>query len=100
MSIKINVKPTELKKVLSLKKAEHPDVEELAKEVVRELKTMWHAQDHYAIMMLDLSEKAIYTFGVYYTQKQADNDLLRQSSLGPGTSRGWVRKAKCVPDVV
>jgi hypothetical protein len=86
--------------VISLLEAEHPDVEGLAKEVVIELKTMWQAQDHYVIMMVDPSGKRIYTFGVYYTQKQAEKDLFRLSSPGPGPSRGWVQKIKGVPDAV
>lgn len=40
MSMKISVKPTELRKVISLLETEHPDVEELAKQVVTELKAM------------------------------------------------------------
>lgn len=100
MSIKVSAKPTELKKVISLLEAEHPDVEGLAKEVVIELKTMWQAQDHYVIMMVDPSGKRIYTFGVYYTQKQAEKDLFRLSSPGPDPSKGWVQKIKGVPDAV
>lgn len=100
MSIKISVKPTELKKVISLLEAEHPDVEELAKEVVKELKAMWVKQDQYVVQMLDPNGKAIYTFGVYYTPSQAQKELARLSSPGPGPTRGWVQKVRGVPDDV
>ena len=96
----MRAKPTELKKVVSLLEAEHPDVDALAKEVVVELKNMWQAQDHYVIMMLDAGANQIYTFGVYYTLKQAEKDLDRLSSPGPTPARGWVQKIKGVPDGV
>lgn len=96
----IRVKPTELKKVISLLETEHPDVEELAKQVVTQLKEMWVKQDQYVVQMLDPQGRAIYTFGVYYTPSQAQKELARLSSPGPGPTRGWVQKVRGVPDDV
>jgi len=96
----MRAKPTELKKVISLLEAEHPDVKDLAKQVMTTLQTMWQAQNHYVIMMLDQSGKKICTFGAYYTQNQAEKDLFRLSSPTPQPARGWVQKIKGVPDAV
>lgn len=96
----IRVKPTELKKVIGLLETEHPDVEELAKQVVTQLKEMWVKQDQYVVHMLDPGGRAIYTFGVYYTPSQAQKELARLSSPGPGPTRGWVQKVRGVLDDV
>lgn len=98
--MKISVKPTELKKVISLLEAEHPDVEELAKQVVKELKEMWVKQDHYVVHMLEPQGKALFTWGVYYTPSQAKKELERLVSPGPGSTRGWVQKIRVMNDDV
>jgi hypothetical protein len=100
VSMKISVKPTELKKVISLLEAEHPDVEDLARQVVTELKGMWVKQDQYVVHMLDPAGRAIYTFGVHYTPSQAQKELTRLTSPGPGPTQGWVPKVRGVPDDV
>ena len=86
--------------MISLLETEHPDVEALAKQVVTELKAMWVKQDQYVVQMLDPEGRAIYTFGVYYTPSQAQKELARLSSPGPGSTRGWVQKVRGVPDDV
>ena len=88
----MRAQPTKLKKVLSLLEAEHPDVDALAKEVVVELKSLWQVQDHYLIITLDAGANQIYSFGVYYTLKQAEMDLDRLSSPGPTPACGSVQK--------
>ena len=86
--------------MISLLETDHPDVEELAKQVVRELKAMWVKQDHYIVQMLDPLGKAIYTWGPYYTPLQAKKELYRLSSPGPGSTKGWVQKIRVINDDV
>lgn len=86
--------------MISLLEAEHPDVEELAKQVVKELKAMWVKQDQCVVHMLDPQGKALYTWGVYYTPLQAKKELERLVSPSPGSTRSWVQKLRGIPDDV
>lgn len=99
MLSKPKVKPTELKTVVSLLEAEHPDVEALAHEVVMELKQRWVNDDYFVVLMYDPNSKDVYPFGMYTTKNQAQKELGKLSSAGPLPSKAWVAKVREIPDV-
>lgn len=98
MTSKPRVKPTELKTVISLLEAEHPDVEQLAREVILELKSRWINEDYYAVLMYDPNSGQIYSFGPYLSKSQAEKSLGGLVSAGPIPSKGWVTKLYEVKD--
>lgn len=90
MSSTVRVKPTELKTVISLLEAEHPDVEDLAREVITELKTRWLTDDMYVVIMYDPNTKIVIPFGPYGTKKQAEKGLNQIASPGPLPAQGII----------
>ena len=90
--MKARVKPTEVRQVIGLLEAEHPDVEELAKEVVLTLKQRWIEEEYYVTCMYDPNAKAVYTYGPYSTKNQAQKALKSLASAGPIPSQGWVQR--------
>jgi hypothetical protein len=95
---KPKVKPTELKKVISLLEAEHPDVETLAHEVVSELKQRWFSEDYFVVLMYDPNARDVFPFGMYTTKNQAQKELEKLASAGPIPSKAWVAKVREVPE--
>jgi hypothetical protein len=98
MSLPVKVKPTEQKLVVSLLEAEHPDVEELASQVIRSLKERWTSEELYVVNMYDPNARMVFTYGPFGTPKAAENEMSRLSSAGPLPSKGWVCKLREIPE--
>lgn len=98
MPVKVRPKPTEVKAIVKLLEEEHPDVEELAKQVIIELKERWINDDYYVVVMHDPNAKMLFTYGPYSTKRQAEKELESLSSAGPLPSRGWISKLYEVND--
>jgi len=62
--------------VNSLLEADHPDTQELEKEVVKELKAMWVKQDECVAQTRYPGGRAIYAFGVHHTSTGAEGSRL------------------------
>lgn len=91
------VKPTELKTVISLLETEHPDVEDLAKDVILELKNRWLNEDYYVVLLYDPNAQWVYSYGPYQTENQAKKALGSLVSAGPIQSSGWISRLVDVP---
>lgn len=98
MLSKPKVKPTELKKVITLLEAEHPDVEILAYEVVSEWKQRWFSEDYFVVLMNDPNARDVFPFGMDTTKNQAERELSKASSVEPIPSEAWVAKLREIPE--
>jgi hypothetical protein len=98
MSLSVKVKPTEQKLVVSLLEAEHPDVEELATQVILSLKERWTSEELYVVNMYDPNIRRVFTYGPFGTPKAAEKEMSRLVATGPLPNQGWVCKLREIPE--